>query len=118
MDTKISTKQAKIAKATKDGRVSHRKIRSRRCSLCHRVTKDTVTVDLSHKKDARPSDKAPQERPEEVVSSDPNIEKQNKPSGKKRAKARKDREGLQALLNNSVQTRSAPGLSLMDLMKR
>jgi hypothetical protein len=39
-------------------------------------------------------------------------------SSKKRAKARKDRQGLQALLNKSAQIKSGPGLGLLDFMRQ
>ncbi|KIW98322.1 uncharacterized protein Z519_01906 [Cladophialophora bantiana CBS 173.52] len=59
------------------------------------------------------------ERPEEITESAGSaLEKSTKSSSKKRAKARKDREGLQALLNRSMQTKGVPSLSLMDLMKK
>jgi hypothetical protein len=45
-------------------------------------------------------------------------EKTNKLSNKKRAKARKDRQGLQALLRQHGQPSKQPSLSLSDLMKK
>lgn len=58
------------------------------------------------------------EVPEPTSGTELLLEQSTKSSSKKRAKARKDREGLQALLSKSSQNKSSPSLSLMDLMRR
>lgn len=96
------------------------KTRYLKCEVCHRVSKATVTYPLKSKhKRMMQDDKGPklqlvaQPVPESVP------EKSTKAmSSKRRAKARRDREGLQNLLNRSSQNRTAPTLNLMDLMKK
>ncbi|KIV86899.1 hypothetical protein PV11_02480 [Exophiala sideris] len=62
---------------------------------------------------------ATHEKQEEAVLHEaPVTEQPNKVTSKRRAKARKDREGLQALLSKSTQSKPSRSLSLMDLMKR
>lgn len=109
------------AAKTRGGREeSRRKIRHLRCGACCRVTKETVTYSLNtRKKGVIPTVKAPSDQP--VVQSGPELppEKSTKTmSSKQRAKARRDREGLQSLMNRSSQNRSTPALNLLDLMRK
>lgn len=93
-----------------------KKILSWRCLFCHRITKETVAIDSSSRKRDVPLF-VTQERQEEGPGSVLAPEKPTKSSSKKRAKVRKDREGLQALLDKRTQNKLAPSLNLMDLMK-
>ncbi|KIY01156.1 uncharacterized protein Z520_02708 [Fonsecaea multimorphosa CBS 102226] len=81
---------------------------------------NVATMDSSHIRGNQQPRAVPTARSEEVATepADPLLEKPVKSSSKKRAKARKDREGLQALLNRSMQAKSTPSLNLMDLMKK
>jgi hypothetical protein len=90
----------------------------RRCNVCGRVSKQLLDhppkiakplkVEILH---------ALQERKCEKVPSEPSTVSQSKLNSKKRAKARKDREGLQALLDRSRSEQSSSRLTLTDLMK-
>ena len=89
-----------------------------RCSTCNRITKDVVKVQLPPRKSlSKPvafHTKQEEADPhEEIVAEQP-----SKVTSKRRAKARKDREGLQALLSKSTQSKPSRSLSLLDLMKR
>ncbi|KIW82148.1 hypothetical protein Z517_05175 [Fonsecaea pedrosoi CBS 271.37] len=86
----------------------------------HAAHRDIATLKSTHMEESQQPLDVPVERSEAVVteSTDPVLEKPTKSSSKKRAKARKGREGLQALLNKSMQSKSTPGLNLMDLMKK
>jgi hypothetical protein len=101
----------------KDGGL-RRKLLSRRCLFCNRVTKETVDQQWKRKDRQAQSPAVSHPPVAESPQDEPVAEKSSKLSSKKRARARKDREGLQALLNKSAQTKSAPSLNLMDLMKR
>ncbi|OAP57262.1 hypothetical protein AYL99_08000 [Fonsecaea erecta] len=116
VSTKITDRKAHAPK-----KKSRQKVRSRRCSLCSRVIKDIATMDSSHAREAQQLVTVPTKHGEEVVATapaDPVLAKPVKLSSKKRARARKDREGLQALLNKSMQAKSTLSLDLMDLMKK
>jgi hypothetical protein len=116
--SKITAKKARPSRrALKEERVMRRMVRSQRCSFCDRVTKDAIAIGSSLKKEEKQSAEAAQSC-ENMMSADTVVEGTNKSSSKKRAKARKDREGLQALLKKSVQTKTLPSLNLMDLMKK
>ncbi|KIW63845.1 hypothetical protein PV04_08817 [Phialophora macrospora] len=116
--TKITAKQARRDRGgVKAERVMRRMVRSQRCSFCGSVTKDAISIGTNHRKEEKQSAVATHPS-ENKMSADTPLENTNKSTSKKRAKARKDREGLQALLKKSVQTKTSPGLSLMDLMKK
>jgi hypothetical protein len=90
----------------------------RRCDVCSRVSKQS----LDHPpKLTKPPKVDPlhalQERKDYKVPSEASMVSQSKLSSKKRAKARKDREGLQALLDRSKSDRLSSRLTLTDLMK-
>jgi hypothetical protein len=104
---------------------------SRRCSFCHRVTRETADKHLraklnkerqSNSTAAAPISGEKITRNQETATADERTTTETaavaKLSSKKRARARKDREGLQALLNKSAQNKAGPSLGLMDLMKR
>ncbi|EXJ94113.1 hypothetical protein A1O1_02506 [Capronia coronata CBS 617.96] len=119
------------SQATVDEKI-RRKTVSLKCSACHRVTKQTAEIKpnargsrrlkppVRGQKRLQPSVPGDQEKEtvHDELSTDNSADKSTKLSSKKRAKARKDRQGLQALLNKSAQNRSRPTLNLMDLMKR
>ncbi len=118
-ETKFATKKMKIGKAGRDRKLFRRsKVRAQRCSICHRVTKTTIMFDPGARRGRDKSPSVHENHSNDAPSLDATMERTNKTTSKKRAKARKDREGLQTLLNNSVQTRAAPSLNLMDLMRR
>ncbi|EXJ74815.1 uncharacterized protein A1O5_01511 [Cladophialophora psammophila CBS 110553] len=119
--TKITDTKTKTSKkGHPQKRKPRRKVQSQRCSLCYRVTRAVITMGSSHRaKKEQLNSTVSGERPEEITESAGSaLGKATKSSSKKRAKARKDREGLQALLNRSMQTQGVPNLSLMDLMKK
>lgn len=91
-----------------------------KCGICHRVNKATVTHPIKTKRQKIiQSDKDPKAQPATDPMPEPVVEKSTKSlSSKQRAKVRRDREGLQSLLNRSTQHRTAPTLNLMDLMKK
>jgi PP-loop superfamily ATP-utilizing enzyme len=116
--SKITAKKARPSRRVlKAERVMRRMVRSQRCSFCDRVTKDASAIGSSLRKEKKQPAEAAQPS-EDMMSADTVVEGTNKSSSKKRAKARKDREGLQALLKKSVQTKTLPSLNLMDLMKK
>lgn len=114
------TRLRSAAKPRDGGEDSRQKSRHLRCGACCRVTKETVTYSLkTRKKGVTPTEKAPSVQP--VVQSGPELlpEKSTKTmSSKQRAKARRDREGLQSLMNRSSQNRATPTLNLLDLMRK
>ncbi|KAI1614890.1 hypothetical protein EDD37DRAFT_630495 [Exophiala viscosa] len=118
-DTKAVT--GKVKRGT-DGTSKPDELRNRvvssRCSTCNRITKDVVKVQLTSRKSlTKPF--ALQAKQEEAVPHEELVAEQpSKVTSKRRAKARKDREGLQALLSKSAQNKPSRGLNLMDLMKR
>ncbi|EXJ55355.1 hypothetical protein A1O7_08282 [Cladophialophora yegresii CBS 114405] len=122
------TMKSKIrAKRTRRGRkglnhekVTRQKVRSHCCSLCDNVTKNVIAIASSPRKDKKqPAAAAPaQSSLENIMRAEPVLESNTKSTSKKRAKARKDREGLQALLHKSAQTKTPPSLNLLDLMKK
>jgi len=90
----------------------------RRCKSCHRFTKQQTTGVIKPRGWRQPAamgvrqSRIEESPPKEgKARSGPNV------SSKKRAKARRDREGLQALLDRSKATKPSAALSLMDLMK-
>ena len=115
VDSKMTAKRVKTGKG---GEVSRRKVRAQRCSICRRVTRDAFAVNPSPRRRREQPIPASEKPVEETTPSDAILDRTTKTSSKKRAKARKDREGLQNLLDQSVHTRATPGLSLVDLMKR
>jgi hypothetical protein len=120
MDITFTTKQIKIIRKVGGEKILRSKIRSQRCRKCRRITRTRVQIPHNRNKSKPELVKAPQTGQEEITSLDagPETETTSKQSSKKRAKGRKDREGLRALLNKSVQSRTAPSLNLTDLMKR
>lgn len=94
------------------------KLVSRQCSFCKRVTRETTDQQWKPRGRQNKSSAAPPPPAEETVHEEIGAEKASKVSSKKRAKARKEREGLQALLNKSAQSKGSPGLSLLDMMQR
>ena len=107
-------------KAKMPKKPTQEKKRHLRCGFCHRVTKHVVTNPSKTKRQkVVQNEKASMPQPSSDPALEPVIEKSTKPlSSKQRAKARRDREGLQSLLNHSTQSRSAPTLNLMDLLKK
>ncbi|OCT44560.1 hypothetical protein CLCR_06346 [Cladophialophora carrionii] len=107
-------------KDLKNGKVTRRKVCSQRCSLCDHVTKDVISIASSPQKEKKQpaAAAAAQSSSENVMSADTSLESTSKSTSKKRAKARKDREGLQALLHRSAQTKNPPSLNLLDLLKK
>ena len=118
VNSKLLTKNPKNAKVAKGRLIQRQKIRSQQCSICHRITKEIILIESSHTRDATPAAAPLQQQSEESTRAPAMLDKAARSSGKKRAKVRKDREGLQALLNKSVQMKSPPSLSLMDLIQR
>jgi hypothetical protein len=114
----IAKKARPSRRALKEERVMRRMVRSQRCSFCDRVTKDAIAIGSSLRKEKKKQPAEAAQPSENMMSADTVVEGTNKSSSKKRAKARKDREGLQALLKKSVQTKTLPSLNLMDLMKK
>ena len=93
---------------------------SRKCKICGSVTK------LSHHNSQKPKRHASEPvKPTKVESPTAEVPlsipqrptSDSKVSSKKRARARKDREGLQALLNKNKGASATPALDLMDFMK-
>ncbi|KAL2416669.1 hypothetical protein ABEF95_015052 [Exophiala dermatitidis] len=122
--TRIVTRiTASRSKTTPRSNNDRKKILSRKCITCQRVSKQVADISVGARRrrptsaasvsDRRHMDVVPAESPAESAP-----EKTTKTSSKKRAKARKDREGLQALLNKSAQNKTGPSLNLMDLMRR
>ena len=117
--TKAVTRLLKRRQVTRPEKEQARgKTISKQCQVCLRTSRETRILQLdTRKRQSRPS--ADFRKPvEEPIQDQPVVEKSSKVSSKKRAKARKDREGLQALLNKSTQNKPSPSLNLMDLMKR
>ena len=89
------------------------------CHTCRRVTKRTLSVAPKPKRHSLKSTTA--EIVEKPVDNPPALAKQStsdvKTNSKKRAKARKDREGLRALLDKPQESSMRPNLSLMDFRK-
>ena len=96
----------------------HTKRLVRKCSTCDRITKGKVAYRPKHSKIKATTAAASQTAVEGIAVTKPASEKSNRTSSKKRAKARKDRQGLQALLDRSLQNKSSPRLDLMDLMQK
>lgn len=98
------------------------KLVSNLCLVCHRTTREVGVFKVDIGKRQSKSSKTPaiaSAASTEKTSLDKSVvEQPAKTSSKRRAKARKDREGLQALLSKSAQNKPAPSLSFMDLMKR
>ena len=118
-DRHLKTKAVKIGKKAKDERTLRSKTISQQCSFCQRVTKTTVRISQSHRESKGDHPKtASLATSKAVTSSDTTLDRTNRSSSKKRAKARNDHEGLQVLLNKSAHAKLTPSLSLVDLMKR
>lgn len=94
------------------------KVLSQRCSTCYRVTKTTALLVPNTRTTKEKPSEVSDERREEAPTPVPNTNKEIKSSSKKRAKTRKDREGLQALLKKSEKASLTPTLNLIDLMKK
>lgn len=104
-----------------DATTPTRVIKSSQCLICRRVTKQQSEMKVKVKRGTFASSKdATQVTSGHDISLKPSttLALQPKLSSKQRAKARKDRDGLQALLNRTAQTSSQPSLSFMDMMKR
>lgn len=120
-----SMRTATEKEATKPRLVSEFKIRrrklSQKCSSCHRISKQTTELKPNPRNlRRRPavSTHATGKAAHEELPAEDAADKSTKVSSKKRAKARKDRQGLQALLDKSTQNKPRGGLNLMDFMKR
>lgn len=101
----------------KPKKVRHRTTTSR-CSACNRVTKDVVEVPpIPRQRQTKPV-VVDEMKEEAIPHEEPVTEQSSKVTSKKRAKARKDRQGLQALLSKSSQNKPSRSLNLTDLMKR
>jgi len=92
----------------------------RKCRQCSRSVKRIVTKVIA---DIKQTDEASTERGISWTTSEPSSASQlpsAKSSSKKRAKERKDREGLKAMMSKSKDNSksSASGFSLMDFMSR
>lgn len=94
------------------------KVLSQRCSTCYRVTKNTASLVLNVRSRREKSLEITHEPHGELPPPVPTTDRASKSCSKKRAKTRKDREGLQALLKKTEQTNITPNLNLMDLMKK
>jgi hypothetical protein len=116
--TKTKLKSTRNAKSREEQ--AHQKTRYLKCEVCHRVTKATVTFPLKSKqKRMMQNERGPKAQSVAPPAPESVPEKSTKTlSSKQRAKARRDREGLQSLLNRSSQNRTASTLNLMDLMKK
>ncbi|ETN41711.1 uncharacterized protein HMPREF1541_03647 [Cyphellophora europaea CBS 101466] len=93
------------------------------CLICGRNTKHSFTArakPASSMKGALPikASQEPLSPAPTTVGLNPQASHEPKLSSKKRAKARKDREGLQALLNKTKLAAVPSKLSFMDLMKK
>lgn len=115
---RVNLKSAAKSKSRQEE--SRQKVRYLKCEICHRVNKDTVTYPFKTKNKGVISDEiAPAVKEAVQPGPEPVAGKSTKTmSSKQRAKARRDREGLQSLLNRSSQNKATPGLSLMDLMRK
>lgn len=124
-ETKIFTRGARRRqRSTSQKTLVRSTLVSNLCLVCHRTTREVAVF----KTDIRKSQSKPRKAP--AIASTASIEKTLplpdesmveqpvKTNSKKRAKARKDRDGLQALLSKSAKNKPAPSLSFMDLMKR
>jgi hypothetical protein len=112
------TRRAQKNKNSKEKRSRHdARFATRSCNTCGRVSKQSLEHQPRLTKQTRVDSlqKLPERRVERVPSESTTVS-QTKLSSKKRAKARKDREGLQALLNRSKSEHSSR-LTLTDLMK-
>jgi hypothetical protein len=92
----------------------------RGCKVCGRVTQVTSAPAIKPKRHpVRPSEPVKVRAAELRKPALQVLQKAPEPkvSSKKRARARKDREGLQVLLNRSKAVPAKPGLGLMDFMK-
>ncbi|KIW13693.1 hypothetical protein PV08_08884 [Exophiala spinifera] len=121
--TTITTRTGRrVQKPSPKTAIVRSKIVSNLCLVCHRTTREVgvFKVDTRKKQSKTPGTAAVASTvsTEKSAPVEPVVEQPAKSSSKKRAKARKDHEGLQALLNKSAQNKPAPSLSLMDLMKR
>ncbi|RVX67636.1 hypothetical protein B0A52_08165 [Exophiala mesophila] len=109
--------------ASDNATASTKVIKSSQCLVCRRVAKQQSEMNGKVKRGILVTSKktnAPQATSgrDTAINPGPTPAAQPKLSSKQRAKARKDRDGLQALLNRTTQTRSQPSLSFMDMMKR
>lgn len=116
--TKAVTRLLKRRQVTTPEKESARgKTISKQCQVCYRTSRETKTLQPDTRKRQSRQSAASRKPVQEPIQYQP-VEKSSKVSSKKRAKARKDCEGLQALLNKSTQNKPSPSLNLMDLMKR
>ncbi|KEF53997.1 uncharacterized protein A1O9_09792 [Exophiala aquamarina CBS 119918] len=115
-----STNQKSESKAKSPEKQAQEKTRRLKCGVCHRVTKATMSYPIkTRRQNIIQSGKSP--KAQLVAGPEPGLVngKSSKPlSSKQRAKARRDRDGLQSSLNRNAQNRMAPALNLMDLMKK
>lgn len=88
----------------------------RKCQRCSRSVKSPVKVSASVASTSIPSIPATKEASTRDKPFNEPVTASTKPSSKKRAKERKDREGLKALLDKSKAKSSGSGFSLMDFM--
>jgi hypothetical protein len=90
------------------------------CRVCHRQTVTALGVKVNAVKGGQPTS-SPSTTSKHPVEAPATLNKAaEKTSGKQRAKARKEKSGLQALLNKSKQTSASSStfkLDLMDFMK-
>jgi RNAse P Rpr2/Rpp21/SNM1 subunit domain len=88
------------------------------CLVCHRESVTTLPVAPKAVKTAQAKSMEPMSSRMEVRTSPTISEKIENASNKRRAKTRKEKSGLQALLNKSKQiTTASSTLDLMDFMK-
>ncbi|EHY54055.1 hypothetical protein HRR83_004703 [Exophiala dermatitidis] len=121
--TRIVTRTTATTSKTTSRSNNRKKILSRRCATCQRISKQVADISVDARRRRRtPAASVSEHRHMDVVPAESPAEsapeKTTKTSSKKRAKARKDREGLQALLNKSAQNKTGPSLNLMDLMRQ
>lgn len=91
-----------------------KRVALRRCHVCGRLSKAAFDHTPGPVKAEKLSGSKPPRDSSPIPSS---TVQQAKLSSKKRAKVRKDREGLQALLNKTKSAHSSSRMTLMDFMK-
>jgi ribonuclease MRP protein subunit SNM1 len=91
------------------------------CQVCHRETATTLSVKVNAVKGGRPTPSSSSTTNKHSAEAPATVDKRaEKTSGKQRAKTRKEKGGLQALLNKSKQASASSSslkLDLMDFMK-
>ena len=121
MLSSILTSRTKPGKKNQGGKPEmRRKVLFKRCSVCLRATKTARTVEAPSAKELQHCTKSTDScvKLATFATTESCSRSPAKSSSKKRAKARKDRDGLQALLRNTMQSKAAPTLTLSDLMKQ